>query len=114
MIPTRPLYTAFGLLLSCVLVGCEQKLPGPLECEKLAFSALGRSQNEAAYSPKVRRLSERLIQGCLTVPFDKQALACVADGRSFLSCVDDLARRAPQTKPALTQLLLDVGQLRGR
>ena len=108
----RPLI-ALGLVLSCSLVGCEQKLPGPLDCERVAFSALGRSQKEVAYSPKVRRLSERLIQGCLTVPFDKQAVTCVSSGRSFLSCVDDLARRAPERKPALTQLLVDVDHLRG-
>lgn len=105
---------ALGVLSWCCLIGCEQKLPGPLECEKVAFSALGRSQKELAHSPKVRRLSERLIQGCLTVPFDKQAVFCVSKGRSFLSCVDDLARRAPERKPALSQLLIDVDQLRGR
>ena len=91
--------------------GCQSKLPGPIECETMAFRAIGRSPQDAAHSPLVRRVSGRLTRGCLTVPFDQGALQCVAEGRSVVRCADALAQRSPERREALQDLILELDQL---
>jgi hypothetical protein len=77
----------------------------------MAYSVLERTPADAVVSPKVRRVAGRLIQGCLTVPFDKPAVACTSQGYGFLRCMDDLDRRAPERKQALRALLMDLDHL---
>jgi len=100
-----------ALVLACALSGCDSQLPGPLECEQMAYVVLKRTPSDALVSPKVRRVADRLIQGCLTVPFDKPAVACSSQGYSFLRCMDDLGRRAPERRRALHGLLVDLDHL---
>jgi len=99
------------MLLLGTLQGCDTQLPGPLECERMAYTVIKRTPTDALVSPKVRRVADRLIQGCLTVPFDKPAVACSSQGYSFLRCMDDLGRRAPERNQALRALLLDLDHL---
>ncbi len=77
----------------------------------MAYTALGRSPEDVLHSPKVRRLTERLVQGCLTVPFDKKAVSCAQSGKSFVLCAEELARRFPERKPNLGVLLVDLKRL---
>lgn len=91
--------------------GCESKLPGPIECETMAFRALGRSSDDAAHSPLVRRVANRLTRGCLTVPFDRATLRCVQEGRSLVSCADTLVRQHPERRDALRELLQELDQV---
>jgi hypothetical protein len=105
---------AIALSLCFLALACESQLPGPIECEGMAYTVLGRSPAEAAHSPKLKRVADRIIQGCLTVPFDRAALSCAQSGQPFLGCVEALARRAPQRKSALEGLLRDVERLGAR
>lgn len=77
----------------------------------MTFAVLGRDPESVAHSPKVRRVAGRLIQGCLTVPFDKEAVSCARSGRNLLSCAEELARRAPERRESLRALLFDLNQL---
>ena len=74
----------------------------------MAYRAVNRDPQDAAHSPKLRRIADRLIKGCLTVPFDGATLACVESGHPFLSCVEGLARRAPERQPSLRILVEDL------
>lgn len=102
------------VLWSCLLIACEQKLPGPLVCETMSFQAIGRSPREAVHSPKVRRVTDRLIHGCLTVPFDQQSVSCVQAGRPLLPCLEALVRRAPEREQAVRDFLHELDQLDSR
>ncbi|HXS17647.1 MAG TPA: hypothetical protein VN764_10690 [Polyangiaceae bacterium] len=103
---------ALGLLMwGASALGCNPQLPGPLECERMTYAVIKRTPTDAVISPKVRRVADRLIQGCLTVPFDKPAVACASQGYSFLRCMDDLGRRAPERNRALRALVADLDQL---
>lgn len=77
----------------------------------MAFRAIGRSPQDLAHSPLVRRVTDRLTRGCLTVPFDHETLRCVAEGRSLLICADVLARRHPERSVALQELIREMDQL---
>lgn len=80
----------------------------------MTYAVIARSPNDALHSPRVRRVADRLIQGCLTVPFDRQAVACSERGHDFLRCMDDLGRRNPDRLEALRGLLLDLDHLGGK
>jgi hypothetical protein len=105
------MFRAIVLSLLFLLIGCESQLPGPIECEVMAYNVLGREPREAEHSPKLKRVADRLIQGCLTIPFDRTALACAQSGHPFLGCAEALTQRSPERKLALETLLRDVERL---
>lgn len=109
-----PLLRLVGLLTASLslslLTGCESKLPGPLECEEMSLRGLGRSREEIQASPAARQVTARLVHGCLTTPFDQEAVACVNAGHSLRRCADELATREPERVPALNELLSDLSK----
>lgn len=111
----------FGLRYKCVLgvgvllslaTGCASRLPGPLQCEQMAAAWLGKSPEAISVSPAAERLSAKLVDACLTVPFDLTTVRCMEESRHLRGCVENLADREPSRTPALRQLLDDLGTTR--
>lgn len=93
------------------LVACQPQLPGPIECEKMVYEAIGRTPEQVEVSPLATRIADRLVFGCLTVPFDRVTVECVEQGRGFLRCTEELAQREPNRRRAVHQLGSDLNQL---
>jgi len=76
----------------------------------MALKGLGRSAEEIEASPAARQVMARLVHGCLTTPFDLEAVHCVKAGHSLRRCADELAGRDPNRVPALNELLSDLSK----
>lgn len=96
--------------LAAIAPGCTSELPGPIECEEMAFRLIGRNRKEVNVSPAAQRLVARLVHGCLTAPFDEETLRCVAQSRNLPRCMEQLAHREPQRRATLQSLLESVSQ----
>jgi hypothetical protein len=73
----------------------------------MAIQVLGRSAEDVEQSPAARRWVAHLVHGCLTTPFDREAVRCLEERRNLPHCMDELVRRAPEREEAARQLLTD-------
>jgi len=104
---------ARGLLHASVLSvlfaagGCRRKAPGPEECREFALRAYGvRSEAEIQREATLEQVDD-LTTECLVTPYDRELLACVAQGGATGRCLGQFsARRAgaassdPSLRPA--------------
>jgi hypothetical protein len=82
------LLIGFGLLAAC-----QRKAPGPDECRNFAHSALGITRPNDLLVPGVADRVGELTRDCLTTPFDRDLLRCVAETGRSRYCMADFERR---------------------
>lgn len=81
-------------LLAVLALACQRKAPGPDECRQFAYDALGVQRVEQLRSPDLRERIDSLTTRCLTTPYDRELLQCVArTGRARACSVAFEARR---------------------
>jgi hypothetical protein len=68
----------FSWLLAVLPIACQRKAPGPDECRQFAYDALGVQRAEQLRSPDVRERIDTLTTRCLTTPYDRELVQCVA------------------------------------
>lgn len=56
-------------------------------------------------SPAARLWVAGLVNGCLTTPFDRDAVRCLEERGSLPRCMDEMVLRAPERKEAVLKLL---------
>ncbi len=100
--------SGFALAL---LSACQSKLPGPLECERMAARGIGVSLKEIKGSALATNVVTVVTHSCITTPFDHEALRCMESGYGLRRCADELAQRDPTTKAALEQMIHRIRQL---
>lgn len=106
--------SVLSLLGACILVfslGCQPKLPGPLECEKMAVRGMGVSLREIDGSALAANVVTVVTQSCITTPFDHEAVRCVELGHGLRRCSGELAQRSPSRKAALEEMIRRISQL---
>ena len=84
------------LLLGCWctwLPGCARKAPGPEECERFAEIVVQLAGSGPLLTPEVRAAIEQETRTCLTRPYDRELLECVAATRQDAMCVAAFRRR---------------------
>ena len=70
-----------SFLLVCLVLAasCQRKAPGPSECREFARKALGIRNQGVLNDPRVRARYDQLTDACLTTPYDRQLVRCVAE-----------------------------------
>lgn len=71
----------------------------------MAVRVIGESPRQIRSSPAKSRFLTIVTHGCLTTPFDHQAVRCVNETRSLRRCMEDLAWRVPERKPAVEHFM---------
>jgi hypothetical protein len=99
-----------GGLSFSLLGACESQLPGPEECEAAAYRLLGRNAEQVKKSPAAEHWVGELVRGCLTTPFDRQAVRCLSESRQLTQCLDDLVRRSPEAHTQASLLLAHLSR----
>lgn len=86
-----------------LVLGCSSRLPGPAVCEKMAERLIGEAPDQIKESPGKNRFLGIVTHGCLTIPFDHQAVRCVEETRGLPRCMEELSWRIPERKPSITR-----------
>jgi hypothetical protein len=71
----------------------------------MARRLIGEDADALKKSSAKTRLMTIVTHGCLTTPFDHQAVRCVEESRLLPRCMDELAWRIPERKPAITRFM---------
>lgn len=102
----RCVLAAIGFaVVGFAVAGCSSRLPGPIDCERMATRLIGEEAERIRASPAKKRLLTIVVHGCLTTPFDHQAVRCVEETRGLPRCMEDLAWRIPERKPSITRFM---------
>lgn len=92
-------------LVILAAAACSSRLPGPAACERMAVVLIGEEPHTIKASPAKSRFLTIVTHGCLTTPFDHQAVRCVEETRGLPRCMDDLAWRIPSRKPSIRRFM---------
>lgn len=84
---------AIALLLLTSLGGCARKAPGPEECVHFAESWFGVDRERVLRDPPLSKHFEQKIHDCLTKPYDRELVECVANGGDNRRCERAYERR---------------------
>jgi hypothetical protein len=85
--------TALALLLLLGLGGCARKAPGPEECVHFAESWFGVDRERVLRDPPLSKHFDQKIHDCLTKPYDRTLVECVANGGDNRRCERAYQRR---------------------
>jgi hypothetical protein len=89
---------SIGLLaLFSTVSGCQRKAPGPDECLQFAEAFVGMARDDERSTLRVEAEIDEVVQLCLTVPYDRELIACAQSGRAR-RCFDAYKLR---TRPPL-------------
>ncbi|HSU39855.1 MAG TPA: hypothetical protein VLJ38_09805 [Polyangiaceae bacterium] len=92
---------ALALAVLAFAPACHRKAPGPEECREFAYQALGvRSEADLQVPGALKRVDDFTTE-CLLTPFDRELLACVAQGLATRLCLRDFDLRHPTNAPVL-------------
>jgi hypothetical protein len=98
-IATRVGQASIGLAFAGLgLLGCDRKAPGPTECTEFAEAFLGYSRNDERITLREQAEIDEVTQLCLTVPYDRDLIACSRSTHRARACFDlykQRTRRAP-------------------
>lgn len=92
-------------LATSSVLGCSSRLPGPTACEAMAERLIAEEPRVIRASPAKTRFLNIVTQGCLTIPFDLQAVRCVEETRGLPRCMEELAWRVPERKTSITRFM---------
>lgn len=87
--------TRFALALGALAFasGCRRKAPGPEECVAFAQHVVGvRSELDLRIPGTAERVDD-LTTECLLTPYDRELLACVAQGVGPRLCMREFSAR---------------------
>jgi len=79
--------------LCASLSGCERKAPGPEECERFAELVVQLAGGGPLLTAEVQAAIEQETRTCLTQPYDRQLLNCVAVTHQNGACMAAYRRR---------------------
>lgn len=71
----------------------------------MAVRLIGEDPGIIKENPAKNRFLTIVTHGCLTTPFDHQAVRCVEETRGLPRCMDELAWRIPSRKPTITHFM---------
>jgi hypothetical protein len=80
-------------LLSLTLAGCERKAPGPVECSEFAEEFVQHARDDARTTPSQEADIDTVTQLCLTVPYDRELIACAQSTHRARACFDVYKQR---------------------
>lgn len=86
MITTTRRLSFIGFALS-LCTGCERKLPGPEECQRVSARILGVDDPRLLQDPTIKHRFDDLTIKCLTTPFDAELVRCLDESREARSCL---------------------------
>ncbi len=66
---------------------------------EFALLALGLPDVSALELPRVRQSFDRVVNQCLTQPFDREVIACARTRRAPRVCLAEMAARANEAAP---------------
>lgn len=76
-----------ALLVALTLtVACQRKAAGVPECRLLAYRLYGARDDELL-GPALRRQVDERIRECLLTPYDRELVACLAQGVRERACM---------------------------
>ena len=107
----RFLLMSLGGLALALLSSCQSRLPGPLDCERMAARGIGISLKEIRGSALATNVVTVVTHSCITTPFDHETLSCMESGYGLRRCTDELAQRDPTKKAALDEMIRRIRQL---
>jgi hypothetical protein len=94
---TRGRRAFIGLTFSAlVLLGCDRKAPGPVECSEFAEAFVGYSREDEHTTPRGQAELDDMTHLCLTVPFDRALIACARSTHQPRACFDLYKQRTRQ------------------
>ncbi len=71
----------------------------------MAVRLLGETSRQISSSPAKSRFLTIVTHGCLTTPFDHQAVRCVSETRNLRRCMDELSWRIPDRKESVQRFM---------
>jgi hypothetical protein len=84
----------WALLLALLLaLGCQRKLPGPLECRTLAYWMFGVRTEQDLADRRVRAKVDEQIHECLVTPYDAELVRCLEQGVRARVCQNAFVAR---------------------
>lgn len=66
---------------------------------------IGEAPEQMKDSLGKNRFLAIVTHGCLTIPFDHQAVRCVEETRSLPRCMDELSWRIPERRPSIARFM---------
>lgn len=92
----KPLTSRLSVAASAALtlLACTREAPGPRECETFALRVVGVVDPRALARPDVKAAVDAWTARCLTTPYDRELLDCVARGEP--GCYRAFAVRHPE------------------
>lgn len=75
-----------GLALHASM-GCQRKLPGPEQCQRLAARLLDVDDPRLLQDPTIKENFDHLTIKCLTTPFDAKLVQCLDESRDAKRCL---------------------------
>jgi hypothetical protein len=76
----------------------------------MALNTLGNAPQRVVQSHAGQSWVAKIANGCLTTPFDRDAVRCVEERRNLPHCLDELVLRAPEREEAVMKLLESARQ----
>ena len=80
-----------------IVLGCDRKAPGPVECGEFAEAFVGYSREDEHTTAREQAELDDMTHLCLTVPFDRTLIACARNTRQPRACFDVYKQRTRQT-----------------
>jgi hypothetical protein len=69
------------------VLGCSRRAPGPEQCVVFAELHFGYEFETLAGYPEQKAQFDRLVETCLTTPFDRRVIECAQQYRAPLDCL---------------------------
>lgn len=76
------------------LSGCERKAPSIEQCQQMAARLLGVTDRRMLRSPEIRAKFEQVAFECLTTPYDRDLVRCLASSADKQMCVIEFRQRS--------------------
>jgi hypothetical protein len=67
--------------------GCQRRAPGPDECVKFAEMTFGHSFESLIDYADEKSAFDKLVNTCLTAPFNRQVFVCADESRAPMACL---------------------------
>jgi hypothetical protein len=84
---------SMGASAALALLACSREAPGPRECQEFSLRVVGVVDARSLARPDVKAAVDAWTERCLTTPYDRELLACVARGEA--GCYRAFAARHP-------------------